>query len=76
MIDHQVRSLGRLTQRESCRRLKSFRLSKLDAVIARTYTDDADIRSGSLSAPQFHSRPGMRDDEGIICTFGGAIAYN
>ena len=76
MIDYQIRSLGRLNQRESRRRLHNSDLNKLDAIAARAYTDDADVRMGALSAPHNHGRPGMRDDDGIICSFGGTIAYN
>ena len=75
MVDLQVRSFGRLKQQESRKRLHSMRLAKLDAAIARTYTDDVDIRPGAYSAPLTRGRPGMRDDQELYCTFGGAAVF-
>ncbi|MDB5181794.1 MAG: hypothetical protein JWP13_557 [Candidatus Saccharibacteria bacterium] len=43
-------------------RLSKPRAARLEAIIARSYTDDADVRRGALSAPRTRYRPGLRDD--------------
>ncbi len=43
-------------------KLNTFYATKLDAITARMYSDDVDIRRGALSAPRNQYRPGQRDD--------------
>jgi hypothetical protein len=41
---------------------KLAQVTRINARLARSYSDDSDIRSGAYSAPREHTRPGQRDD--------------
>ena len=72
MLDPSTRLYTCMRQHPHADRLSPGQATKLESMLARTYTDDNDIRGGALSAPRNHSRPGLRDDE-VNCSFVGMI---
>jgi hypothetical protein len=62
MVDHSNRMY---VQQQNCHqkgRLSVQQATKIEVVMARSYSDDTDICRGALSAPRNHFRPGQRDD--------------
>lgn len=46
-------------------RLGLSQRSRLDSMLARSYTDDFELQRGALSVPRTSSRPGSRDDNDV-----------
>jgi hypothetical protein len=68
MVDHSARQF---LQADNCHLKSGMRVvhvSKIEVAIARSYTDDAEVRHGAMSAPRINSRPGQRDDV-VSCAF-------
>lgn len=72
MIDHSARQFMLAQRRYQQKRLSMQEIDKIEAVTARSFTDDVDPRRGALSAPRFNFRPGQRDDA-PHCSFVGTI---
>ncbi len=73
MVDaSDTKAFLRIREHKLKTKFQSFNANRMDAATARTYTDDADIRSGALSAPRHQFRPGQRDDE-VGCSFASMI---
>jgi hypothetical protein len=72
MVDHSARAYVRMRAHQQRYKLSAQQSNKIDAVMARSYSDDADVRRGALSAPRNHFRPGQRDDE-VRSNFVGMI---
>jgi hypothetical protein len=62
----EARAFVRLQEHNLKSRLASFYASKLESKLARSFTDDVDIRHGRGSVLCQQFRPGQRDDE-ISC---------
>lgn len=62
MVDRYAKAWMRLRDKHLRSRLSDWQASRLEATMARTYTDDTDIAGGALSAPRHKDRPGLRDD--------------
>jgi hypothetical protein len=62
MIDPNKKSLVDIGTRQIKSCLNSWQKSRLESITARSFSDDADIRDGALSAPRSRYRPGQRDD--------------
>ena len=52
----------RLRHKQVRSQLSDWQISRIEATMARKYTDDSDIFSGALSIPRQKERPGQRDD--------------
>lgn len=72
MIDQSARAFERIGRFNPKARLSAQQAAKLEMMTARSFTDDAEIRRGALSAPRMHNRPGQRDDE-VHCNFVGML---
>jgi hypothetical protein len=72
MVDQSARAYERIGRMHPKARLSAEQSAKLDSVIARSFTDDVDVRKGALPAPRMHNRPGQRDDE-VRCNFVGML---
>lgn len=68
MVDHKAKTNARVRETLVKSRLSTLQAHSIESVMARSYTDDVDMRLGALSAPRNHFRPGQRDDE-VHCTF-------
>lgn len=69
MVDHDdAKKIVSLREHRLKERLNAVYASKLDAITARMYSDDEDIRRGALPTPHNQYRPGQRDDV-RNCTF-------
>ncbi|HSH17819.1 MAG TPA: hypothetical protein VK978_00395 [Candidatus Saccharimonadales bacterium] len=62
MVDRHARTWMCLRSRRHTSRLSDLHTVRIEAKMARTYTDDVDIAHGAVSSPQNWERPGMRDD--------------
>lgn len=63
MVDlNNAKQVIRLREHKLKAKLNTLYATKLDAITARMYADDANIRRGALSAPRSQYRPGQRDD--------------
>lgn len=62
MVDRYTKAWMRLRDKHIKSRLSDWQASRLEATMARTYSDDTDIAGGALSAPRRKDRPGQRDD--------------
>ena len=62
MVDHSVKTRVQLVDCNYRMRLSVSQTAKLESIMARSYSDDANIRHGALSAPSMQFRPGQRDD--------------
>ncbi len=63
MVDlNDAKQVIRLREHKLKSKLNSFYATKIDAITARMYADDANIQRGALSAPCSQYRPGQRDD--------------
>jgi hypothetical protein len=62
MVDRYAKAWVRLRDKQLRSKLSDWQASRLDATLARTYTDDMDIVGGAMSAPRRKDRPGQRDD--------------
>lgn len=67
MVDHRAKVYMRIREHQPRLKICDMQVSKLESILARSYSDDTDIRQGALSAPRMHHRPGQRDDE-MYCT--------
>jgi hypothetical protein len=63
MIDHSAKAYVRYHAQQRRGRLGIDKATRLESKLARSYTDDVDVRRGALSAPCNSFRPGQRDDE-------------
>lgn len=72
MVDQSARAYERIGRMHPKMRLNAEQSAKLDSMIARSFTDDVEVRRGALSAPRTHNRPGQRDDE-VHCNFVGML---
>lgn len=63
MVDHSARAYVRMQEHQPKNKLSRLQSARLESIMARSYTDDADMRRGALSVPRNHFRPGLRDDE-------------
>jgi hypothetical protein len=72
MIDHCAKQYIVIQNRHQKTRLSVQQINKIEVAAARSFTDDADINHGALSAPRLNSRPGQRDDT-VNCSFVGSI---
>ncbi len=69
MVDYNdAKAVIRLREHGLKAQIDKLYASKLDALTARMYADDADIRRGGYSMPCNQYRPGQRDDE-MTCQF-------
>jgi len=69
MVDkNQTKTLVRQREYSLKSRLGKYCASKMEAKIARTFTDDMDYHHGATSAFRRTMRPGLRDDE-VNCAF-------
>jgi hypothetical protein len=71
MIDHCAKKYIVMHNRHQKTRLSAQQVNKIEVAAARSFTDDADINYGALSAPKLNFRPGQRDD-GVNCSFVGS----
>lgn len=62
MVDRSAKVFIRLRDRQLKARLSDWQTTRLEATMARSFSDDADIVGGALSAPSRQGRPGQRDD--------------
>ncbi len=69
MVDYSdAKAVIRLREHRLKAQINELYATKLDALTARMYTDDSDIRKGGYSMPRNQYRPGQRDDE-MTCQF-------
>lgn len=63
MVDYSAKHYVRLRGHQSKTKMTTLQKTKLEAIAARSFSDDGDLRIGALSAPRNHFRPGQRDDD-------------
>lgn len=63
MVDHSARAYAHAHTYRSKSELDAVHTAKLESMLARTYTDDADMRRGIMAVPRNQFRPGQRDDD-------------
>lgn len=62
MVDHSAKVYIQLHNRRYKAHVSVAQAAKIEAMAARTYSDDINLCQGPLSAPNRQFRPGQRDD--------------
>jgi hypothetical protein len=62
VVDQSAKAFKHLSQYHRHKWRCVSRIVRLESTVARSYTDDAEVRRGALSAPNNQYRPGQRDD--------------
>jgi hypothetical protein len=62
MVDYSKEILLTARDRQLRGCLSPSQVSKLESIMARSYSDDLELRRGALTAPRTSLRPGQRDD--------------
>jgi hypothetical protein len=73
MVDYTKEALLCSHSRLNKSRMSTVQQTKLESMIARSYSDDGDVQRGALSMPRSATRPGQRDDM-LRCSFAGIRA--